>query len=94
MNEILNFAEESTAQEQLLAVAMMICRRLQSESFITLKVPESVHLNLTPENYGSLLYDLLISIDEDVSSKIDLIVHKKPYFQLISTERRAPHVFL
>jgi hypothetical protein len=94
MTETLHFDARSTAQEQLLALAMIICRRLNSDKALLVKIPEEVHRCLTPDNYGSLLYDLLVSLDEDVGSKMHLRVHKQPYFELTSTGGGAANVFL
>ena len=87
----LQFATGAPALTQLWAVSLKLMTLLRTHRRLLLHVPKSVHEQLTPADYGQVLYDLLSAQYPDLQVRLDIRVHSQPEFLLLTPPPGAPH---
>lgn len=92
MKRQLSFAPESPAEQQLLAVSLVLMRLLRQQPAWTLKIPRAVHEALAPERYGALLYDNLAAEHAPLEGRLSLKVHAAAFFEITSSQDKDAYV--
>ncbi len=92
MNMQLSFEAESPAEQQLLAVSLVLMRLLRRHPVLALKIPHTVHEALPPERYGALLYDNLAAEHAHLEGRLSLKVHAAAFFEITSSQDKDAYV--
>ncbi len=92
MNMQLNFDAQSPAEQQLLAVSLVLMRLLRRHPVLALKIPHAVHAALPPERYGALLYDNLAAEHAPLEGRLSLKVHAAAFFEITSSQDKDAYV--
>lgn len=87
MSTQLTFTPGSTAEQQLLAISVVLLDALRRHGRIELRIPEAVHQALPASSYGQLLYDTLAAEHTDLEDRLRLRVHPSVSFELIFNAR-------
>ena len=84
MIHALQFTNDSPALTQLLAVSIKLMTLLREHQHLFLYVPKQLHAQLTQADYGSVLYDLLSAQYPDLQDRLDIRVHSKAEFLIMT----------
>ena len=88
----LSFDPESPAEQQLLAVGLVLMRLLRRHPVLALKIPHAVHAALPPERYGALLYDNLATEHAPLEGRLSMKVHAGAFFEVTSFQNKDTYV--
>ena len=92
MNMQLSFDPASPAEQQLLAVGLVLLRLLRSHRALTVKIPHAVHAALAQECYGTLLYDNLAAEHASLEKRLSLKVHSASHFEITPLQDKDAYV--
>jgi hypothetical protein len=79
------FTPDSSAEQQLLAMTIVLLDLLRQQGRMTLFVPSAVHQRLSQHNYGFLLFDTLSAEHPDLENRLQLRVHSNDHFKVEMT---------
>lgn len=91
MMHALQFPNDAPALPQLLAISLQLMTLLREHRHVFLYVPKQVHVQLTQADYGRVLYDLLSAQYPDLQDRLDIRVHGKSEFIVMTQPPGAPH---
>jgi hypothetical protein len=91
MMHTLEFANDAPAQTQLLAVSLKLMALLRAHHRLFLYVPKHVHIQLSQADFGRVLYDLLSAEYPDLQNRLEIRVHNKTEFLVLTQPPGAHH---
>ena len=92
MNMQLSFVPTSPAEQQLLAVSLVLLRLLRRHRTLAVKIPHAVHAALAQECYGALLYDNLAAEHASLEDRLRLKVHPAAHFEITPLQDKDAYV--
>lgn len=84
MIHALQFTNDAPALTQLLAISLKLMALLREHQHLFLYVPKQVHVQLTQADYGRVLYDLLSAQYPDLHDRLEIRVHGKAEFLMMT----------
>ncbi|NCA17910.1 MAG: hypothetical protein EBS90_12860 [Betaproteobacteria bacterium] len=75
------FLENDPPEQQMLAVALSLCRSDLSQGLWRLSIPSSVFEALAPEVFKRLFSDLIIEAFPDIEDRLEVTVSKSGGFE-------------